>query len=69
MYIELPLYSLCKQFIITTLVFSSFWSKKLLFYVAMATNTKDHLISYKSFENHLENIGTMQSSIKPVLKT
>ena len=35
----------------------------------MATNTqKKHLIFYKSLENYLEDIGTMQSS-KPFVKT
>ena len=62
--IELPFYSLCKEFIIITgLVVEN------AIFLTTPTNTKIHLISgYKSLANHLEDIGTMQSS-KPVLNT
>ena len=66
--IELPFYSLCKEFIIITEVFIGLVVEKAIF-LTTPTNTKIHLISgYKSLANHLEDIGTMQSS-KPVLNT
>ena len=58
-YIELPFHSLCKQFIIITVVFIGFWSKRLNFYFNMETNIKIRLICYKSLKNHLEDIGTI----------
>ena len=58
-YTELPFHSLCKQFIIITVVFIGFWSKRLNFYFSMETNIKIHLICYKSLKNHLEDIGTI----------
>ena len=67
-YIELPFYNLCRQFIIITVFISAFWSKALLFHVTLTTNTKINQFCYKSLENHLEDIGTIQKS-KLVLKT
>ena len=65
--IELPFYSLDEQFIIITEVFIGLVVQKALS-LTTATDTKIYLICYRSLENHLEDIGTMQSS-KPVLNT
>ena len=66
-YIELPFYNLDEQFIIITEVFIGLVVQKALS-LTTATDTKIYLICYKSLENHLEDIGTMQSS-KTVLNT
>ena len=60
-YIELPFHSLCKQFTIITVVFIGLLVQKAKFLLY-------HGNQHQNPSNHLEDIGTMQSS-KPVLKT
>ena len=67
-YVELPFHSLCKQFIIITVVFIGLLVQKAKFLLNHGNQYQNPSNLLQKPRNHLEDIGTMQSS-KPVLRT